>query len=150
MVENIQVKLKKNCSASQFFVLRFFFFLLACFPLSYCFVSYCFVSASALLNWIQKYLLFYHFATSKYSIRLNNIAWPEATIGLMSPFHRSNVLKRSLVYLVLRPHPVWRWTSEIWVSHLNKGGKCLKKLWCCVGGSITREFGFINWVDNVS
>ena len=26
----------------------------------------------------------------------------------------------------------------------NKGGKFLKKLWCCVRGSITRQFGFIN------
>ena len=26
----------------------------------------------------------------------------------------------------------------------NKGVKFLKKLWCCVGGSITRQFGFIN------
>ena len=33
---------------------------------------------------------------------------------------------------------------------MNKGGKFLKKLWCCVGGSITRQFGFINWVDNVN
>ena len=32
----------------------------------------------------------------------------------------------------------------------NKGGKFLKKLWCCVSGSITRQFGFINWVDNVN
>ena len=29
-------------------------------------------------------------------------------------------------------------------SEKNKGGKFLKKLWCCVGGNITREFGFIN------
>ena len=28
--------------------------------------------------------------------------------------------------------------------YLVKGGKFLKKLWCCVGGSITRSFGFIN------
>ena len=33
---------------------------------------------------------------------------------------------------------------------MNKGGKFLKKLWCCVGGSITRQSGFINWVDNVN
>ena len=26
----------------------------------------------------------------------------------------------------------------------NKGGKFLKKLWCCVGGRL------INWVDNVN
>ena len=25
-----------------------------------------------------------------------------------------------------------------WVNISNKGGKFLKKLWCCVGGSITR------------
>ena len=29
----------------------------------------------------------------------------------------------------------------------NKGGKFLKKVWCCVGRSITRYFGFINPVD---
>ena len=33
-------------------------------------------------------------------------------------------------------------------TSLSKGGKFL--LWCCVGGSITRWFGFINWVDNVN
>ena len=33
---------------------------------------------------------------------------------------------------------------------INKGGKFLKKLWCCVGGNVTRLCGFINWVDNVN
>ena len=30
------------------------------------------------------------------------------------------------------------------IIQLNNGGKFLKKLWCCVGGSITRQFGFIS------
>ena len=55
----------------------------------------------------------------------------------------------------------WWNTDEMWpwilfehtnLVHLlmNKGHNFLKKLWCCVGGSITRQFGFINWVDNVN
>ena len=41
-------------------------------------------------------------------------------------------------------------TSQGEQSLLDKGGKFLKKLWCCVGGSITRSFGFINFFDNVN
>ena len=33
---------------------------------------------------------------------------------------------------------------------MSKGDEFLKKLRSCVGGSITRKFGFINWVDNVN
>ena len=36
------------------------------------------------------------------------------------------------------------------LSCANKGGKFLKKPWCCIGGSITRQCGFINWVDDVN
>ena len=41
-------------------------------------------------------------------------------------------------------HTAVDWTYN-WVEcfQTNKGGKFLKKLWCCVGGSITRQFGFI-------
>ena len=32
----------------------------------------------------------------------------------------------------------------------NRRGNFRKKLWCCVGGSVTRQFGFMNLVDNVN
>ena len=32
----------------------------------------------------------------------------------------------------------------------KKGGQFLKKLWCCVGGVVKQNFGFINQVDKVN
>ena len=32
----------------------------------------------------------------------------------------------------------------------KRGGQFLKKLWCCVGGDVKQNFGFINQVDKVN
>ena len=35
-------------------------------------------------------------------------------------------------------------------TQMNKGGKFLKKLWCCQWESIARWISVINWVDNLN
>ena len=40
--------------------------------------------------------------------------------------------------------------SRTKLNRTHEGGKFLKKLSCCVGGSIKRYFGFIDWVDKVN
>ena len=58
-----------------------------------------------------------------------------------------------MVNVLVHTLPTQPWSNKryiffggVLVSQLVKGGKLLKKLWCCIGGGVTRDFriDFIN------
>ena len=73
---------------------------------------------------------------------LNKLAYAHDVMAAILVFQNN----QTAALLVYQTNPVAVQLS----SYVNKEGKFIKKLWCCVGGSITRTYVCISWADNVN